>query len=238
MNGSLSLCLFGIAAMVALGPAPGSAEPARVIILRHAEKLNHKSLCDLGEQRAQALARQFLGRDATQSLFAAGGEPAAFLAITHHTIETITPSAQSWNVPVSIYRVDNRYEDNDEKEADLTRRTQEAAHDVLTDPRYAGKTVVIIWEHNHIAKSRLEKEYPGEQVTLRQLLRLDQIANVPKTWPDSNYDYFWIVDYTPGNPVPAGFQMVRQAFTAPFDGLPANEWGEPEPEHLEAGCKK
>ena len=106
MNGSLSLCLFGIAAMVALGPAPGSAEPARIIILRHAEKLNHKSLCDLGEQRAQALARQFLGRDATQSLFAAGGEPAAFLAITHHTIETITPSAQSWNVPVSIYRVE------------------------------------------------------------------------------------------------------------------------------------
>ena len=69
-------------------------------------------------------------------------------------------------------------------------------------------------------------------------MRLDQIANVPKTWPDSNYDYFWIVDYTPGNPVPAGFQMVRQAFAAPFDGLPANEWGEPEPEHLEAGCKK
>ena len=57
MNGSLSLCLFGIAAMVALGPVQGSAEPARIIILRHAEKLNHKSLCDLGEQRAQGLAR-------------------------------------------------------------------------------------------------------------------------------------------------------------------------------------
>jgi hypothetical protein len=198
----------------------------------------HKSLCDLGEQRAQALARQFLGRDATQSLIAAGEEPAAFLAVTDHTIETITPAAQSWNVAVTIYKVHGKHEDDDKKEAELIRRTQEAAHDVLTDPRYAGKTVVITWEHNHIAKSKLEKEHPGEQVTLRQLLRLDQIAKAPKTWPDSNYDYFWIVDYTPGNPLPSGFQMVRQAFTAPFDKLPANEWDEPEPEHLDAGCKK
>ena len=126
----------------------------------------------------------------------------------------------------------------EEKEAELNQRTQEAAHDVLTDPRYDGKTVVMAWEHNHIAKSKLEKEYPEEQVTLRQLLHLDRIADVPKTWPDSNYDYFWIVDYAPGNPVPTGFQMVRQAFTAPFDKLPANEWDEPEPEHMEAGCKK
>ena len=238
MNGSLSLCLFGIAAMVALGPVQGSAEPARIIILRHAEKLNHKSLCDLGEQRAQALARQFLGRDATQSLFAAGEEPAAFLAVTDHTIETITPTAQSWNVPVTIYKVHGKHEDDDKKEAELIRRTQEAAHDVLTDPRYAGKTAVITWEHNHIAKSKLEKEYPGEQVTLRQLLHLDQIAKVPKTWPDSNYDYFWIVDYAPDNPLPTAFQPVRQTFTAPFDQLPANKWGEPEPEHTDAGCKK
>ena len=219
MHGSVSWCLFGVAAMIVLGPVQGSAEPARIIILRHAEKLDHKSLCDLGEQRAQALARQFLGRDATQSLFAAGEEPAAFLAVSHQ-------------------RRRGKHADDDEKEAGLIRRTQEAAHDVLTDPRYAGKTVVITWEHNHIAKSKLEKEHPGEQVTLRQLLRLDQIAKVPKTWPDSNYDYFWIVDYTPGNPVPVRFQMVQQAFTAPFDGLPANEWDEPEPKHLDAGCKK
>ena len=230
------VCLIDV--IVSLLPLPVLAEPVRIIILRHAEKLNRHELCDMGEERAQALSRQFLGQGASQSLFPTGQKPDAFLAITLHTIETITPAAQSWNLPVIPYEVSGRKEDAAEKEGEINQRTQEAAHDVLTDPRYDGKTVVMAWEHNHIAKSKLEKEYSGEQVTLRQLLHLDQTADVPKTWPDSNYDFFWIVDYAPGNPVPTGFQMVRQAFAAPFDKLPANGWDEPEPEHMEAGCKK
>ena len=163
----------------------------------------------------------------------------AILAITLHPIETITPVAQSWNLPVIAYTVvPGGEEDDTAKEIEINRRTQEAAHEVLTDPRFAGKTVVMTWEHKHIAKSKLEKAYPGQQVTLRQLLRLDQIAGVPKSWSDSNYDFFWIVDYAPSKPVPKGFHMVRQAFTVPFDKLPANDWEEPEPQHVEAGCKK
>ena len=79
MRGSLLRC-FGIGLMVSLLPMQVQAEPARIIILRHAEKLNRHALCDLGEQRAQALASQFLDRGAAQSLFAAGEKPAAFLA--------------------------------------------------------------------------------------------------------------------------------------------------------------
>ena len=235
---SLRLRLVCLIDLTVSLPPLAFAQPARIILLRHAEKLNRHELCDMGEERAQALSRQFLGQGASQSLFPAGHKPDAFLAITLHTIETITPAAQSWNLPVIPYEVSGKREDDAEKEAETNQRTQQAAHDVLSDPRYDGKTVVMAWEHNHIAKSKLEMEYSGEQVTLRQLLHLDQIADVPKTWPDSNYDYFWIVDYAPGNPVPTGFRMVRQAFTAPFDKLPANEWDEPELEHMEAGCKK
>ena len=195
------------------------------------------SFCDLGAQRAQALANQFLGWGAAQSLFAAGEKPAAFLGITPHTIETVTPAAQSWNLPVTPCAADED-EDDAAKEIGMNRCTEEAARDVLTDPRYAGKTVVMAWEHKRIASSKLERDYPAEQVTLRQLLHLDQMADVPKTGRNSNYDFFWIVDYAPANPVPAGFHMVPQAFTAPFDTLPANGWGEPEPQHMEAGCKK
>ncbi len=237
MRASLLQCL-GIGFIILLLPVAVLAEPSRLIILRHAEKLNRHELCDLGERRAQALVGQFLGRGAAQSLFADGQKPDAFLAITPHTIETVTPAAQSWDLRVTAYTVSASKGDDEAKEEELNRRTQEAANDVLSDPRYARKTVVMAWEHNRIAKAKLEQEYPGEQITLRQLLHLDRLADVPKTWPDSNYDFFWIVDYEAGNPVPAAFHMVRQAFTAPFDALPANGWDEPEPEHIEAGCKK
>ena len=180
MHGSLLRCL-GLGLILSQLPMQVLAEPARIIILRHAEKLNRHALCDLGEQRAQALVNQFLGLGAAQSLFATGEKPAAFIAITLHTIETVTPAAQSWKLPVTQYNVDT-YGDEDgaDKEIEMNRRTQEAAHDVLTDPRYAGKAVVIAWEHKRIASSKLEQDYPGEQVTLRQLLHLDQIADVPK----------------------------------------------------------
>ena len=187
MRGHL-LQRLSIGLAILLTPAAARAEPARIIIMRHAEKLNAYALCDLGAQRGQALVSQFLGRGAAQSLFATAEKPDAILAITLHTIETVTPVAQSWNLPVIGYSVMPK-EEKTAKDLDINRRTQEAAHDVLSDPRYAGKTVVMIWEHKHIAHPKLEKDFPGEQVTLRQLLRLDQVAGVPRDWPNSNYRF-------------------------------------------------
>jgi hypothetical protein len=193
----------------------------------------------MGAERAEALAKQYLGRGAQNSLFSPGERPEAIFAITLHPIETITPVAQSWNLPVIAYSVvPSSDQDDSAKEDAIDARTQEAARDVLSDPRYDGKIVVMTWEHKHIAKKRLAKEHPDEEVTLRQLLHLDAIAGVPKSWSDSNYDFFWIVDYAPGNPVPTGFHTVKQAFAPPFDKLPSNDWEEPEPLHMQAGCLK
>lgn len=58
----------------------------------------------------------------------------------------------------------------------LNRRTQEAAAALLGNPVWQGKTVVMVWEHDHIADAKLEKKFPGEAVTLRQLLHLDTLA--------------------------------------------------------------
>ena len=99
MRGHL-LQRLSIGLAILLTPAAARAEPARIIIMRHAEKLNAYALCDLGAQRGQALVSQFLGRGAAQSLFATAEKPDAILAITLHTIETVTPVAQSWNLPV------------------------------------------------------------------------------------------------------------------------------------------
>lgn len=63
------------------------AAPARIIILRHGEKANPWKLCDVGTERANALADTYLGRNATKSLFANGEEPTFFFAITLHTLE-------------------------------------------------------------------------------------------------------------------------------------------------------
>lgn len=235
----LAVVGFSLKGMVAMALLAASstvtwAQPARIIILRHAEKQNSRDLCPMGVQRADALAKQYLGRRAQTSLFAAGEQPAAMLAITPHTVETITPAAMTWGLSVVPYSV---APSADEDEA-LGAATQRAAHDVLTDPSYAGKIVVMTWEHKHIANKKLEEAQSDPGVTLRQLLHLDSIASVPKSWSDSNYDFFWVVDYTPGNPDPTGFRMVKQTFAPPFDTLPSNDWDAPEPLHVEAGCKK
>ena len=227
-------CAFGLALSLS---SSAFAEPARIIILRHAEKLNKHELCEIGSRRAEALAGQFLGDGAAQSLFAPGEKPAAILAVTIHSLETISPTAQSWELPAIVYSVPPG-DDKDLKDVELNRRTREAVQDALTDPRYAGKTIVMSWEHKHIADMKLEAKFPSEQVTLRQLLHLEKFADAPKDWPEGNYDYFWIVDFGPSKTAPTGFHMVRESFKAPYDDLPANDWDAPELRRLDAGCKK
>jgi broad specificity phosphatase PhoE len=236
---SAAVWFSSLAGLAALAAAPiAKAEPSRLIILRHAEKLNAFALCDLGRERADALAKQFLGQGATQPLFAPGERPAVFMAVTLHTLETITPAAQTWGLPVIDYSVvppENKDGDDDTTDAEINARTQEAARDIMSKHEYDGKIVVVAWEHKHIASRKLEKEYRGQDVTLRQLLRLDR---APESWSDTNYDYFWIVDYAPGDPNPTKFQAVKQTFAPPFNAIPAPDWEAPEPRHIEAGCKK
>ena len=97
----------------------------------------------------------------------------------------------------------------------------------MNDPRYDGKTVVMVWEHHHIADRALELKFPDQKVTLRQLLNLDKLTDVPDTWPGQNYDYFWIVEFgNPASDVPTGFRMrSSRCSQAPFDKVPSNEWG-------------
>lgn len=215
------------------------AAPARIIILRHGEKDNMWALCGVGQARADALKEFYLGRDAKKSLFQPGGEPDAFFVITLHTLELAAPAAASWDKPLILYSVvpqTRAKRDKDDVEAALNLRTQEAAKDLLQDPRWQGKTVVLTWEHKHIADKKLEAAYPGEAVTLRQLLHLDKLTGVPETWPNGTYDYFWIVDYAKEGDVPTAFSAVRQEFGAPYDSLPTNEWGDPNGLTKASGC--
>jgi hypothetical protein len=213
------------------------AQPAEIIILRHAEKVDNFRLCPSGTQRSLALVAQYLGRDARDSLFAANQPPAAFFAVSLHTLETATPAATSWALPLITYSVLPASPRAFALALNLA--TERAAHDVLTDPRWTGKTLVMVWEHDHIAHSNLKTRYPGEQVALRQLLHLDRFPGVPRDWPVSNYDYFWIVRYDrPGSDIPTSFRMVRQDFTPMVPALAANAWAAPRLPGAAPGCQR
>lgn len=215
---------------------PALAVPARVIILRHGEKADHWKLCKVGRRRAMALNQDLLGREARRSLFATGEAPAAILAITLHAVELISPTARSWRQPIHFYSAIHK-DGNTHYHQVLSQRTREAAGDVLNNPFYNGKTVVMVWEHKHIANALLEQQHPGkEAVTLRQLLQLNTLQGVPRTWPENNYDYFWIVDFHAHSAQPSKFTMVRQIFSSAFAGVPSNTWGAPDGLTAASGC--
>lgn len=216
--------------------------PARIVVLRHGEKENAYALCDVGQDRSLALKARYLGKGAEKSLFPTA-PPAAFFAITLHTLELIAPSADSWGLPVTTYAVVPLKSMSDaETTVWLNRQTQRAAAEVMTDSRWRGQTVVMAWEHKHIANHKLQKSESDALIELRQLLKIDQLPEpyrhrVPHTWSGSNYNFFWIIDYdTSGQP--SAFNIMRQDFTARFSNLPNNDWGAPEGLPSSSLCKQ
>src|ERR1051326_7604671 len=116
-----------------------SAMPGRLILLRHGEKGDGFRLCSTGLARSLALAQTYLGKNAGHSLFA-GDEPAAFFALTPHTIEPVSPSAAGWGLPVLAYSLGMLA--GSAKELAMNLRTREAAADLLRS-KWDGKTVVV-----------------------------------------------------------------------------------------------
>jgi hypothetical protein len=225
----------------ALAPAAASAVPARIILLRHGEKQPGFGLCSVGISRGQGLAQHHLGQGTPDSLFAAGEAPAAFFAITPHTVELATPAANAWNLPVITYPVmpwPQLPKPAIDRRLDL--QTQAAAHDILENPAWAGRTVVMVWEHDHIANAGVEAAAPGERVTLRQLLNLDRLPDadklVPRTWPDGSYNFFWVIEYDPASTIPTGFRSIKQVFPGFYADLPHNDWGMPDGLRPISGC--
>ena len=206
------------------------AAPERLVILRHGEKLNTWQLCQTGLDRGQALSDQYLGLNAKQPLFATS-PPVAILTLSIHTSETAQPTAHSRNMPTTNYvALPSADESRNAFETQMNHQNRLAVHDLLNDTRYHGKQVLMFWEHFHTASAALEARYPGEQVTLRQLLKLDQppfADRVPTTWPDSNYNYFWIVDFNADGSIKA-FSTARQRYQGRYAYLPDNDWGTPE----------
>lgn len=152
-----------------LGLIAVAAQPAQVFLFRHAEKPDDESALHLstrGRERAEALVK-LLGKGTT---FTSNAPIAAIYAtrVTKRghgarTSETVTPLAQDLALPVLT-----------PYPSELGARL---AREVLTNPAYRGKSVVICWTHHEIS----------------DLAAALGVRPQPEPWKDKVFDRLWIV---------------------------------------------
>jgi hypothetical protein len=154
---------------------PLIAQPAQVIIIRHAEKQPDGNLSERGFERAGALAPYF----ALTSTLINNGVPVAVFAArptpptppyhpdenTQRCIDTIAPTALFLRQPIhSGY-------------AKL--QEQEIANFILSNSLYSGKNVLICWHHD----------------TIQTLAEAFGVSSAPE-FPNV-FDQTWVITYTP-----------------------------------------
>ena len=154
-------------------PSPVSG-PAQIILIRHAEKPadpNDPHLSPAGVKRAERLVA-FITTDPAMTRF---GLPVAVFATKttkrddgQRTQETVAPLARALKL-----RVQTPY---------LGRFYAPLAKLVLANPAYAGKTVLICWNHEEIP----------------QLAAALGVTPEPPKWKGSVFDQVYIISYQDG----------------------------------------
>ncbi len=153
-----------------------AAQPAQILLIRHAEKPKDKARTELslkGYERAAALVPFFLKNPA----YLENGPPVAIYAQTaaHETssirpIETVTPlAAELGQKVITTYHRDD-YE--------------RMVKDILSNPKYEGKTILISWGHRVIGK----------------MAHAFGATNAPSKWP-SVFDRVWRISYKPNGTI-------------------------------------
>jgi hypothetical protein len=164
----LELAILGLAASAAL------AQPALVLIIRHAEKPPEKSAVKLslkGQERAMAFVPfftqtpEFIYQGLPVALFATKMAPGE---ISQRTLETITPLSTHLRLLPEAHYAKSDY-------ASL-------AQEVLTNLKYQRKTVLICWDHEYIPR----------------LAAALGVYPAPSPWPEHGFDRVWIITYKSG----------------------------------------
>ena len=151
---------------------PAAAQgPAQVILLRHAEKPRDPAnphLSRTGVKSAERLAG-FITTDRVMKRF---GPPVAIYATRttkdddgQRTQETVTPLARALKLPVQTPALGKNYDG--------------VAREVLGNPAYAGKTVLICWNHEEIP----------------QLAAALGVRPMPPRWKGSVFDVVYVITY-------------------------------------------
>jgi phosphohistidine phosphatase SixA len=154
----------------------GGGEPKAIYIIRHGEKPDSSDDPDLapkGYDRANALARVFPSRFCVPDFIWA----TAPSKHSRRPLETVAPLAKALHLTVL-----DEYAD-----ADFAK----LAHDLLTQPQYSGKSVLICWHHGTIA----------------DLANALGANDAPEKWKPEVFDRVWVIKFVAGR---ANFQDLPE----------------------------
>ena len=156
---------------LAHSPVP---RPAQIILIRHADKPadpKNPHLSRAGVQRSEGLV-SFITTDPAMTRF---GLPVAVFATRttkddngQRTQETVAPLARVLKLPVQTPFHGKDY--------------AALAHLILAEPAYAGKTVLICWNHEQIP----------------QLAAALGVTPEPPKWNASAFDHVYVISYHDG----------------------------------------
>ncbi|HEX3998984.1 MAG TPA: histidine phosphatase family protein [Pirellulales bacterium] len=146
--------------------APG---PRVVMIIRHAEKPEKEgekdpNLSKRGFERAEALAKAIPEHFPKPDFLIATKRSKS----SNRPAETITPLSNALHEPIEAKFKDDDY--------------ARVAREVLSDPKYAGKVVLIAWHHGKIP----------------ELAKALGAKDAPAKWKSSVFDRVWEIDYQNG----------------------------------------
>lgn len=166
---TLLTMLFLLTALVAY------AQPARLIIIRHAEKPADERIADLSEE-GRVRARKLVNWLVQGKVLGTNGAPSALIAArptargrSLRCEQTLQPTAQQLKLPIRITHFAEDY-------ARLARA-------VLHDASLKGKTVVICWTHSE----------------LPDLAAAFGVKPRPSKWKDKDYDSAYVITFADGH---------------------------------------
>jgi phosphohistidine phosphatase SixA len=150
--------------------ASPAAGPRIVLIIRHAEKPDETvgekdvNLSKQGFARAEALAKAIPAHFPKPDFLIATKQSKG----SNRPVETITPLANALHESIDSTYADKEYE--------------QVAHAVLTEAKYAGKTVLISWHHG----------------TIPELAKALGAKDAPEKWKGQVFDRVWEITYQNG----------------------------------------
>lgn len=160
-----------------LGIALATAQPAQIILLRHAEKPDdesHDHLTERGHERARALVGLFTNTPARTT----NGLPVALYVprvsrnrTSVRPYETLEPLAKHLKLQVFSPYQAKEYE--------------ELAAMILKNPDYRGRTVVICWVQDF----------------LPELAQAFGVKGKKTSWKASDFDRLWLITFRDGKAV-------------------------------------